>query len=968
MPAEIIITSVPRGLDGGSGFQTVKRTREMSLAVSERLHQRSGYTHRFAAGDKRNPVIISHQIEKLKAGVFHVLGLIKDAGTDHSGRQNRLAHLIAFDETDVYGNQAGPASVAKQLRDSRLLIDSWDQQPHEAEPLAIPSSNAEPRICQAWIDAGLDPGVAGELAEAAATGKRSVLIVPASTDVIALFADAMLLMPPASRWKTTFTTCGSGSEDYVWQAVRADLAEANDARKLPGVIDLTQAYSGKDSPYASFARTGKGQLPWQKSVSDVRDVETDSAPPIGSQAPPSSTQVTPPLHSQEVLDASGSTTAPQLDSANTLLRQGSQPKKRKLSELSSVPAKVPSTSVQTNFLRNAALVVASSLFLALIAMAALNVKQISVLGLSFYKSITKQSEKDSRVAERRGVDGAPETDISESISAAKEKSEKEKRAASKTEKKNKEEMLAKAKQQTEDYKNRHKKSADEVNEQLQRIEEKYNERRRELAFAQFEDLPESVSLCSTIKYSSSIEIDPLNLGPLQWDALIRPTLGLAMPKGFSAQVKEMKFDSEANDGIKRMWSITVKGASVGDPSGVSLVEVYVDSSDIDGEPDCLRMRPTERFKQETNDRDRQNLLRSLLLLTAKNPENGKTQTHSIQFFKPEVTQETEVDFFKPNFTELGLNYPREIMSVSDIDSLRFSLEVAAPCNKKAVLGETVYEDSFGSRHRPTKAEPRKITVLQKPQGISEAQFEYRRYLKYYIDANLSRLFVRFVHERKAVNKDNSDWAVVRPERGTKNRPLYLEEDEDYLIERDLWFKKRNQNIFDFYQYKVRVRNLDLMFTDFQKLMGGAYDTGWMSTYWDTAKKENEEKRREAKEEEEAEEAKGPPRVLLLRNENKEAWFKKLESFKDRPEKAEEKYSYELLRMFNYGKSYLEKFFDDLRDANISLVRSPPKFVVRRVETVAYGSAGTEYPVVLIDQDAQPPEGNSSNDGKPASLN
>lgn len=318
MPAEIIITSVPRGLDGGSGFQTVKRTREMSLAVSERLHQRSGYTHRFAAGDKRNPIIISHQIEKLKAGVFHVLGLIKDAGTDHSGRQNRLAHLIAFDESDIYGNQAGPASVAKQLRDARLLVDSWEQQPHEAEPLAIPSCNAEPQICQAWIDAGLDPGVAGELAEAAATGTKSVLIVPASADVIALFADAMLLMPPASRWKTTFTTCGSGRENYVWQAVRADLAEANDARKLPGVIDLTQAYAGKDSPYASFAKTGKGQLPWQQSASTVPDAETDSAPPIGSQAPLSNTQITPPHHFEEVFDASGSTTSPQLDSSNAM--------------------------------------------------------------------------------------------------------------------------------------------------------------------------------------------------------------------------------------------------------------------------------------------------------------------------------------------------------------------------------------------------------------------------------------------------------------------------------------------------------------------------------------------------------------------------------------------------------------------------------------------------------------------------
>ena len=426
MPAEIIITSVPRGLDGGSGFQTVKRTREMSLAVSERLHQRSGYTHRFAAGDKRNPIIISHQIEKLKAGVFHVLALIKDAGTDHSGRQNRLAHMIAFDESDVYGNQAGPASVAKQLYDTRLFIDSWDQQPHEAEPLAIPSFNAEPRICQAWIDAGLDPGVAGELAEAAATGKKSVLIVPASTDVIALFADAMLLMPPGTRWKTTFTTCGSGSEGYVWQAVRADLAEANDARKLPGVIDLTQDYSGKDSPYASFAKTGKGQLPWQQSASVVPEVETDSAPPIGSQVPPSSTQVTPPLHSQEVTNASSSTTAPQLDSSNAMQGQGSQPKKRRLSELSKVPLRVPPKKVKTSFLRNAGLVVASSLFLALIALVALNVNQISVLGTKVYDLLLKQPEKDSRVAERRGVDGAPETDISASISVEKKRMRRKK--------------------------------------------------------------------------------------------------------------------------------------------------------------------------------------------------------------------------------------------------------------------------------------------------------------------------------------------------------------------------------------------------------------------------------------------------------------------------------------------------------------------------------------------------------------
>ena len=77
---------------------------------------------------------------------------------------------------------------------------------------------------------------------------------------------------------------------------------------------------------------------------------------------------------------------------------------------------------------------------------------------------------------------------------------------------------------------------------------------------------------------------------------------MATPKDFSAQVEEKNIDSEADDGINRMWSITVKGASVGDLSGVSLVEVYVKSSDIDGEPDFLWMRPTKQFNQVLQER------------------------------------------------------------------------------------------------------------------------------------------------------------------------------------------------------------------------------------------------------------------------------------------------------------------------------------------------------------------------------
>ena len=121
-----------------------------------------------------------------------------------------------------------------------------------------------------------------------------------------------------------------------------------------------------------------------------------------------------------------------------------------------------------------------------------------------------------------------------------------------------------------------------------------------------------------------------------------------------------------------MWSITVKGASVGDLSGVSLVEVYVKSSDIDGEPDCLWMRPTERFQQDAN--DGQNLLRSLLLLTAKNPKSEKEQTHSIQFFKPLLGNQEYVDFFKRGLTDIEVKFPLKSNQLGILTSWKSPLQ------------------------------------------------------------------------------------------------------------------------------------------------------------------------------------------------------------------------------------------------------------------------------------------------------
>ena len=60
MTAELVITSAPKGIDGGSGFQPVLRTRGMHPPLAERIRIRSGYSHPYPHGDQRNPVIFIH--------------------------------------------------------------------------------------------------------------------------------------------------------------------------------------------------------------------------------------------------------------------------------------------------------------------------------------------------------------------------------------------------------------------------------------------------------------------------------------------------------------------------------------------------------------------------------------------------------------------------------------------------------------------------------------------------------------------------------------------------------------------------------------------------------------------------------------------------------------------------------------------------------------------------------------------
>ena len=194
MAVELVITSVRKGLDGGSGYQPVLRTKGLKPAIAERLQLRSGYPHPYSHGDRRNPVVFVHRIERVGGETLHVLARICDAGSDHTGRSNFLAHLVAINDGEARRKGSGPADVIRRL----AFKASWDEPPREDDPPAVIASDRGPGPCLAWEAAGLDPGLAGDLAEAAALGKDVRLIVRQSDDVLALYADALALVPRRS--------------------------------------------------------------------------------------------------------------------------------------------------------------------------------------------------------------------------------------------------------------------------------------------------------------------------------------------------------------------------------------------------------------------------------------------------------------------------------------------------------------------------------------------------------------------------------------------------------------------------------------------------------------------------------------------------------------------------------------------------------------------------------------------------
>lgn len=142
---ELIHTSAPRGLFGGSGYTTVAATQGMPDALRKVLESLSGYEQVFDYGSPQfqsNPeAYICQPVGQAAGKSWWVISRIIVADKDYTGRSNYIAHHVALDHNEL--PQAGPAALARTFP----WMSSWAGEPRMLPIRPMPSIAARLRPC-----------------------------------------------------------------------------------------------------------------------------------------------------------------------------------------------------------------------------------------------------------------------------------------------------------------------------------------------------------------------------------------------------------------------------------------------------------------------------------------------------------------------------------------------------------------------------------------------------------------------------------------------------------------------------------------------------------------------------------------------------------------------------------------------------------------------------------------------------
>ncbi len=259
MSAELVHTSVPRGLRGDSGFATAVATRALPRGLEAVFVELSGYDHDANRSVGSDRVDWAHRIVTLGGKSFTVLSRTAPCGSDDSGRPNRIAHhiLVELAERAV----AGPAWMIESFKGFVTTVPAIEER---AIGPQLPVGDVAPRRALAWEAAGFDPGWAGIVARTLLDARESIcyVILPSELDTLPLVSDVLALLPVERRWLATFSTRWQRTPAAAKCQLRFVRAGATGLQKLlhePGVrhVVIEPGIAADSSDAAQAAREGR---------------------------------------------------------------------------------------------------------------------------------------------------------------------------------------------------------------------------------------------------------------------------------------------------------------------------------------------------------------------------------------------------------------------------------------------------------------------------------------------------------------------------------------------------------------------------------------------------------------------------------------------------------------------------------------------------------------------------------------
>ncbi len=291
---ELIHTSAKQGLIANrSGYCSVAWTEGIPTNLIAPIENLSAYQPLYAPHTpeaKLNPICFAYRKISYGNQVLRVVSRIGFAGLDYSGRSNRIAHHLVFeDRAELDAIEGGAVGVCL---DSSNFRSEWNEEPRLLPRRRPGSVKRSLEVANAWKQWAGDAGWAGVVATGFSDGSmhNCYLEFPAhihASVLLELVGEVAQLLPSNLLDNFTFSTyfnqAPSGGECFLRSCPSgASLLDAGRRLRPQEVISLSKASSiPPSSEQLLFVRIARSGIPLQPPRSvRIADPEPSVATPV----------------------------------------------------------------------------------------------------------------------------------------------------------------------------------------------------------------------------------------------------------------------------------------------------------------------------------------------------------------------------------------------------------------------------------------------------------------------------------------------------------------------------------------------------------------------------------------------------------------------------------------------------------------------------------------------------------------